>query len=208
LAEPREQRLLQNIERVIGQSIPIEKIPSVDDLRARRLDNTTVVLREMLLADDVDEVRSIVDELAGEFDLVEIALAAVKLAFEAQAGNGDDDEDDIPEVKLRTERGPRGATSGPPGNRGDRGPGRSREPSPGMTRLFIGVGRTSGIRPGDLVGAIAGEAGLTGKDVGGIQISERFSLVEVPDAEADNVIAALKRTTIKGKRANVRRERF
>ena len=208
LAEPREQRLLQNIERVIGQSIPIEKIPSVEDLRVRRLDHTTEILREMLRADELEEVGPILEQLSADFDVAEIALAAIKMAFEAQAGNGDDDEDDIPEVKLRTERGPRPTGAGPSGARGERGSGRTKDPSPGMTRLFVGVGRTSGIRPGDLVGAIAGEAGLRGKDVGSIQISERFSLVEVPEAEADNVITALKRTTIKGKKASVRRERF
>jgi ATP-dependent RNA helicase DeaD len=77
-----------------------------------------------------------------------------------------------------------------------------------MTRLFVGVGRTGGVRPQDLVGAIAGESSLSGRDIGSIEITERFSLVEVPDAAAEEVIRALKGTTIKGKKPTVRRERF
>jgi ATP-dependent RNA helicase DeaD len=76
-----------------------------------------------------------------------------------------------------------------------------------MTRLFIGAGRDAGIRPQDLVGAIAGESGLSGRDIGAIDIAQRFSLVEVPDNAADEVIAALSSARIKGKRATVRRER-
>jgi ATP-dependent RNA helicase DeaD len=76
-----------------------------------------------------------------------------------------------------------------------------------MTRVFLGVGRSAGIRPQDLVGAIAGESSLSGRDIGGIEIADRFSLVEVPESAADEVIAALRHSTIKGRKATVRRER-
>ncbi|HEY6608273.1 MAG TPA: DbpA RNA binding domain-containing protein, partial [Candidatus Limnocylindria bacterium] len=78
----------------------------------------------------------------------------------------------------------------------------------GATRLFVGAGRAAGIRPGDLVGAIANEAGLAGGDIGAIQIAQGFSLVEVPEDAADRVIAALRGATIKGQKVNVRRERY
>ena len=77
-----------------------------------------------------------------------------------------------------------------------------------MVRLYVGVGRDSGIRPQDLVGAIAGETSLSGRDVGAIEITQRFSLVEIPGSAADEVIDALRGTKIRGQRANVRRERF
>ena len=64
-----------------------------------------------------------------------------------------------------------------------------------------------GIRPQDLVGAIAGESRLAGRDIGAIEIADRFSLVEVPEGAADEVIRALRRSTIKGRKATVRRER-
>jgi ATP-dependent RNA helicase DeaD len=76
-----------------------------------------------------------------------------------------------------------------------------------MTRLFFNVGRSAGIRPQDLVGAIAGESRLAGRDIGAIEIADRFSLVEVPEAAANEVITALRRSTIKGRKATVRRER-
>jgi ATP-dependent RNA helicase DeaD len=77
-----------------------------------------------------------------------------------------------------------------------------------MTRIFIGAGRAAGVRPQDLVGAIANESRLGGRDIGAIEIADRFSLVEVPDHSADEVISALRQTTIKGRKATVRRERF
>jgi ATP-dependent RNA helicase DeaD len=75
-----------------------------------------------------------------------------------------------------------------------------------VTRLYIGVGRKGGVRPGDLVGAIANEAGVDSRDIGAIEIADRFSLVEVPDASADGIISALRGTTIRGKRVVVRRD--
>ncbi|WP_344090409.1 DbpA RNA binding domain-containing protein, partial [Nocardiopsis composta] len=76
----------------------------------------------------------------------------------------------------------------------------------GRTRLFVGAGRSSRIRPQDLVGAIAGEAGLNGRDIGAIEIADRFSLVDVPASAAEQVISALNRTTIKGRKTVVRRD--
>ena len=74
-------------------------------------------------------------------------------------------------------------------------------------RLFVGAGREAGIRPGDLVGAITGEADVPSRALGAIEIADKFSLVEVPEALADRIIAALKATKIRGKKVNVRREK-
>ena len=75
-----------------------------------------------------------------------------------------------------------------------------------MARLFVGAGRKAGMRPGDLVGAITGEAGVTSKSVGAIQIADNFSLVEVPEPLAEKIIDALRATTIRGKKIKVRRD--
>src|SRR5207249_10212762 len=80
-------------------------------------------------------------------------------------------------------------------------------PTDDVTRLFIGAGREAGIRPGDLVGAITGEAGIDSRDLGAIEIADRFALIEVPDSRADEIIAALRATTIRGKKVTVRRDR-
>jgi ATP-dependent RNA helicase DeaD len=196
LAEPREHRMLKSIQRVTGQRIAVEKLPSIADLRAQRLELTRAALRESLLEDDLDRFRPVIEQLAEEFDIVEVALAAVKLAHEASGAAADEEE--IPEVTPYESREGRDAS----GRDRRRGGGR------GMARLFVGAGRAAGVRPQDLVGAIAGESRLKGRDIGTIEIADRFSLVEVPEAAADEVIAALRGSTIKGRRATVRRERY
>ena len=67
-------------------------VPTVADLRARRLDLTTASIRERLLAGGLDDVRVVIDTLAQEFDVVDIAAAAVKLAHEELAGQDADEE--------------------------------------------------------------------------------------------------------------------
>ncbi|MCW2948705.1 MAG: ATP-independent helicase [Actinoallomurus sp.] len=200
LAEPREHRMLKAIERATKQRIPVEKVPTIADLRARRLELTRATLQESLLGDDLEHFRAVVEPLAEEFDVMEVALAAVKLAYESSGAATDEEE--IPEVAQRTGR--EGRDRGEATGRRDR---RGRAPAQGMTRLFFGVGRSGGIRPQDLVGAIAGESHLSGRDIGAIEIADRFSLVEVPESAADEVIRALRRSTIKGRKATVRRER-
>ena len=73
--------------------------------------------------------------------------------------------------------------------------------------MWIGLGRVAGMRPQDVVGAITGESSLNGRDIGAIEIGERATLVEVPEAAADDVIAALQGTTIKGRKVRASRER-
>ena len=206
LADPREHRMLKTIERVTGQRIAVEPVPTVADLRVRRLELTRAALRESLLTDELDRFRTVVESLSDEFDVLQVALAAVKLAHEAVGGR-DDDEPDIPQV-----RAPASGAGEPRGGRSDRGDrGRSRQRPAGdraMTRLYVGAGRNAGIRPQDLVGAIAGESSLTGRDVGAIEITERFSLVEVPQDKAEEVIRGLRGATLRGKKPTVRRERY
>ena len=200
LVEPREHRMLKAFERATGQRIAAEQLPTVADLRARRLELTRGALRESLLEDDLETFRAVVEPLAEEFDLFEVALAAVKLAHET---SGTIDEEELPEAELR----PADDRSGPRKASG-RDQRRARPATAGTTRLFVGVGRASGVRPQDLVGAITGESHLSGKDIGAIEIADRFSLVEVPESAADDVIAALRQTSIKGRKATVRRERY
>ncbi|WP_324275013.1 DEAD/DEAH box helicase [Blastococcus brunescens] len=123
LAEPREHRMLKTIERVAGNPISVQTVPTVADLRARKLDLTRGALRETLLGSDLDGFRVVVESLADEFDLMEVALAAVKLAHEA--GGGGDDDEEIPQVTFRPDSGTRPGARGADGTpaapgRGDR----------------------------------------------------------------------------------------
>jgi ATP-dependent RNA helicase DeaD len=213
LAEPREHRLLRSIESFTKQKIDVATVPTVAELRVRRLDLTRASIRESILAGGLDEVRVVVDTLAQEFDIVDIAAAAVKLAHAAEAGV--DAEHEIPAVappepRSREGRAPqrfsRGAVIGPAGA-ARKGPRDQTARAADVARLFIGAGREAGIRPGDLVGAITGEAGINSQELGAIQIADRFSLIEVPEARADDIMAALRATTIRGRKVPVRRDR-
>src|SRR5688500_3295710 len=204
LVEPREHRLVRSMEAVTKQKIEIAPVPTVADLRARRLELTRASLRERLLKGDLDQTRVVVQSLADEFDVLDVAAAAVAIAHAALGGDGDDKE--IPATGA-TPAGDR------PGDRRQLKPARGRVPREAsgdagdMVRLFVGAGRRAGIRPGDLVGAITGESGLDSRAIGAIEINDGFSLVEVPQDRADEVIAALRATKLRGQKVTIRLER-
>jgi ATP-dependent RNA helicase DeaD len=256
LVEPREHRMLKLMERATGGRIEVEKVPTVADLRARRLEGLQARVREAAMdRDDLDHYRVVLESLADELDPIEVALGALRLVDEA---SGAADEVEIPEWSPERQR----ARSGPDGGRpetggrpdggrpetggrpdggrpgtggggrsgtggrdpglpwerrgggdgtkdGGRGPrdGRSERDAGLTVRLFVGLGREAGLRPADLVGAITGETDLTGRQVGAIDIGDRFALVDVPAEAAEQVIVALRATTLKGRRPYVRRER-
>ncbi len=194
LAQPREHRMLKTIERLTGQPIAVEKVPTVADLRARRMEATRAALQESLVADDLTTFSVIVESLAEEHDVMEIALAAVRLAHEATVGV-DADEEDIPQERPQQR------------DKDHKSKPKNRKPAGDTIKLFVGAGRSKGVRPQDLVGAICGETRLQGRDIGAIELSDRFALVEIPADSADEVIEALQRTKIKGVRAQVRRDK-
>jgi ATP-dependent RNA helicase DeaD len=105
---------------------------------------------------------------------------------------------------------------------GDRGRGREREFSSGRgereprgefrssasgdgdsVRLFINLGRQQNVRPGDIVGALAGEARVSGREIGQIDIFDKYTFVNVPNSYVDPIINAMKNNTIKGHKVNI-----
>ena len=208
LAEPREHRMLKSIERVTKRRIPVETLPTTADLHARRLELTRASLYETLVEDDLERYRVVVDTLTDDFDVVQVALAAVKLAHEAATGGGADVEE-IPEAApAREERGRPGAAA-----RGDTGRnkgrlakkrGKASSGDAGTARVYVSAGRTGGVRPQDLVGAIANETSLSGRDIGAIEITDNFSLVEIPESAMDEVVTALRGTRIKGNKVKAK----
>ncbi|MCY7419859.1 MAG: DEAD/DEAH box helicase [Chloroflexi bacterium] len=226
IVEPREHRLLRNIEKVVGTRLGLGEIPSVADLRAHRLDLLQATIRGQIADTDNERYRAVIEPLSEEFDLMDIALAAVSIA---DAGRGDEDERDIAPASLFDDKPLKGRPApfrpGPAPRAGGRGVSGPRPPdagrSPGRAggrqgpggpgsgggaRLWIGGGRRAGLRPGDIVGAITHEAGVTGGDVGAIQIADSFSLVDVRQEVADRVLNALGAATIRGKVIPVRRD--
>jgi ATP-dependent RNA helicase DeaD len=202
-AEPREHRMLKNIEQLTRQKVEVARLPTVLDVRNKQLEVTRASIRETILAGDLDSFRVIVESLSDEYDIMEVATAAVKLAHLAEVGAVEEAE--IEQPALQRERpgvSARSSSSGPRSREG----AAPRKRSPGMSRIYIGSGRKDNMRPADLVGAIANEANLDAKQIGSIEISDRFSLVELPEELVDSVIAALRATKIKGKRQTVRRD--
>ncbi len=215
LADPRERRLLKNVERVTKSTIAIEKVPTVADLHSRRLEITRATLVETLLDDEDNEnFHAVLEALTTEYDIEEIALAAIRIAHEATSPDADQRE--IPDMSAKGAKGDSRPDRGGRPNRDDRGNkshgaksgANKHQSSEGMTRLYVSAGRNAGIRPADLVGAFAGESQISGKQIGSIQITDRFSLVEVPDSAADDVIQAMRGVQLRGKKITVRRERF
>ncbi|HET7168272.1 MAG TPA: DEAD/DEAH box helicase [Candidatus Limnocylindrales bacterium] len=229
LVEPREHRLLRNIEAATKTRLDIARLPTVADLREHRLELVRANLREALVAGGHDRLRGVVEPLTDEFDVLDIALAAVSLVDGVAATQ---DEVDLAPASLPEPGGPARRTprpvglprpagaprpAGPPRS----GPaGRARDPragrdgraprgpqSDGWAQLWIGGGRAAGLRPGDLVGAITNEAGVPGSVVGAIQLFDDFALVDVQTAVADRVARALRGATIRGRKLPVRQER-
>ncbi len=121
LVEPREHRLLRDIERTIGAPLQIAGLPTVADVREHRMDMLRGTLRETLVSGGFDRYRAAVEPLTGEFDLVDIALAALSLA-DAEARGAEDVTELVP-ATLPGFRGVPGGTGGP-GPGGPRGRGR------------------------------------------------------------------------------------
>jgi ATP-dependent RNA helicase DeaD len=174
LAEPREQRFLKNVERLTKQKIEIGRLPSESDLKKRRMEALKETLRSRVAEGGLEDARQLIESLAEELDVLDIAAAAIALA-----GDG-------------SERAAAPAAAGEPAER-----------SGAIRLLRLSVGKEEGVRPADLVGAIAGEAGISSSLIGAIKIHDDYSLAEIPEEVADQVVMALSRTKIRGHKVTV-----
>ena len=159
----------------------------------------------------LDEFAAVIGPLATEFEAPEIALAAVALATRATTKSSN--EPDLPTPRPPQQRGgpsaprDRGNDRNAPRNERkpfDRGARRS---TPNMDKVFLSVGRETGIQRRDIVGAIESEVGLGARDIGTIDVAERFTLVEVPSELTEQVIENLHGIRVRGRRVNARRDR-
>ncbi len=194
LVEPRQRRQLQNIARHVDRMLPLAPLPTLDDLRSHRREQLRAQVRRTAAVADLEPFQALVQDLADELDLEDLGAAALRLLAEARGMLGEEAE--IPDPRERRRR------DGPRPHRSPRS-----GPAPDMARLYLGLGSRAGVRPKDLVGAIAGETGLPGHAIGAIRITPRFSLVEVPRSEAERVIDALRGTTLRGRTPFVRFDR-
>jgi ATP-dependent RNA helicase DeaD len=208
LADPRESRLLQQFERQTKRKIEIAQVPTVADLRARRLEMTRASLREAVLGGGLDHYRVAVETLAQEHSLMDIALAAFKLAHQAAGGELDqEDEEPGPAPNM-----PHAAKVQPAAKAAHAvKPALPRPPAVApppvvvkMARIYLGVGRISAVLPQNIIGAITAE-GMKGSVIGAIEIAEKYSTVELPEDLIDEARRVLKTSTIKGKKFVSRR---
>ncbi|HWQ11595.1 MAG TPA: DEAD/DEAH box helicase [Roseiflexaceae bacterium] len=206
LVKPRERGLLRTIERITGAPIQRLRLPTIADVIARRREAFKETLRETVEQGGLEPYTILAEELAEEFSPTDLAAAAFRLLLgEPLEGAEDALAAAEPDLEARERTGRRrfereDGERRPYGERRDFGGRREFGPERGMTRLFLDVGRDDGVRPADIVGAIANEAGIPGRAVGAIELFERFAFVEVPEAQANKVLRALKNTTIRGRR--------
>lgn len=173
--EPREFRQLKLIEKLTKTRIVRGQLPSTADILEKQREAIKGRLVYVVEQGDYTAYHDIVADLAGEYDGLDLAAAALKLLLE---GFHEKNEDKSPFASTGAKKN-------------------------GMVRLFVNIGRTQKIRPEDIVRTFAEEADLTGSVIGAIDIYDKFTFVEVPADVAERVIAAMHKNTIKGYKINV-----
>lgn len=176
----KEVYKLKEIQRYCKTKIKAQPIPSSDDvaeIKAEKiLDEIGQIIEDGQLKDMIDLIERQVNN--SDYTAMDIAAAFLKQA--------------IGGVELSKEdRDMEDALSGDTGA------------EEGMVRLFINIGKSQRIRPGDILGAVAGEAKIPGKLVGAIDMYDNYTFVEVPAEYGKDVLRAMKNVKIKGKSVNV-----
>ncbi len=207
---PRDRRMLRIIEQVTGQKIEPMLMPTNDDLNRHRVDSFKKRIMDMLEEEreDLEDFREVVNELLADesVDTVELCTVLARLA------NGDEplvrETGDEPEQKeFRDGRGDRDGH----GSREDR-PQRilsaeaeplKEHPEQEMRRYRLSVGRLDGVKPGQIVGAIANEGGIDSSYIGRIELCGSFSTVDLPVVPED-VLSVLQDTRVCGRRLEIR----
>ncbi|MBC7526436.1 MAG: DEAD/DEAH box helicase [Chthonomonadaceae bacterium] len=182
LVTPRDRHQIKMLEKQIKAPIGQAQVPTPADIARRHRERFQKEVEAALELGDFDREALIVEAITEKTDWTtgEIAAAAMNLLWKSRRLT-DFDLDAARETDARAEVG--------------------------MVRIFLQIGRFDNVRPGDIVGAIANEAGLSGKSVGAIEIFDRSSYVEVPERDASRVISALNNTKLRGRkvRADVAR---
>ncbi|MGZ6389808.1 MAG: DEAD/DEAH box helicase [Ktedonobacterales bacterium] len=215
LVTPRERRQLRLIEDAIHRRLERLRLPTPADVAARRRAAFREEVLEILDDGQLDPFLALVEDLVGTHEPAALAAAAFKMAAQARdAARPGRQETWVQQLTTTgTEPAPETQRAAEEfegaGARGRRPARRDRQPQveQGMARLFLRVGRRDGVRPADLVGAIANEAGVSSEIIGDIDLYDTFSFVEVAEDQADAVLRALNRSTIRGRpvRASIAR---
>ena len=192
--ENRQRRLLQNIERATGKTIEKMDMPTAEDIHQLQLERFAEKLKERLAfkgdAPKPAALRGYIEQVCIETgrDALDVAAYLVGPAMKSTVGS-------TPTTKVAS------APKPPTANATARG-GRSSNLSttPGRFEKYrVAVGGDDGVEVGNLVGAIANEAGIDGKAIGSVRIFKAYSTVELPEGMPANILALLQNTKVKGK---------
>jgi ATP-dependent RNA helicase DeaD len=182
---PRERRMMREIERYTGTQIKPMKIPTRADVAAARVAVFKETIRKTIGEGDLDLYVGLVEQLVeeGPFDVTEVAAAAAKIANSQRSLVA------APEPPAQAAV----SSSAPPSDRPDK-----------TVRLSMAVGKRDGIRPADIVGSIANEADIPGRDIGPIDIREDITYVGVPERHVEIVLAKVGHAKFRGRKVNIR----
>ncbi|MCI5899995.1 MAG: DEAD/DEAH box helicase [Firmicutes bacterium] len=174
----REVYKLKDIQRYCKTKIYAQPVPSLNDVTAIRLEKVMEEIEEIIKNEDLRSMMRVIERQINEEDYTAMDIAAAFL----KKYMGEFEQNTLP--KREDDFGDTGAEEG-------------------MVRLFINIGKKQKVRPGDILGAVAGESGIPGKLVGTIDMYDKYTFVEVPRENAADVLRAMKNTKIKGKSINV-----
>lgn len=201
----KEVYKLRDIQRYCKTKIVPQAIPSLNDVTAIKVDKILESVADTIGDTDLSKMVNIIEKKILEEDYTSLDLAAALLKM--MMGEVSEDIIDTREPRSLDELdnsyggAGRGRSNSRNGNSGGNGRG-GRYESPvrdDMARLFINIGKNQNVKPGDILGAIAGESGMPGKMVGSIDMYDKYTFVEVPRENADAVLQAMKDVKIKGK---------
>jgi ATP-dependent RNA helicase DeaD len=203
LADPRERGMLNQVERTTGRRMTVSQVPTKSAVRAKQMGGLTDTLRERVTAGGLDELKKQLAPLFAELSAEDVAAAAVALLTKATQPTDNDPEVVASSATPIQPRQPR--TMGMNRPRFD---DRPKPTGPrGMTRVWIGAGRAAGVGRRELAAVFAEELGVPARDLGNIDVSDRFSLVDVPGGIADYVVSTLNGVRMNGKPVTVRLDR-
>lgn len=210
----RDFSALKEIEKYTKSKISKGKVPSVEDIINVQRERFIVQVRETIEAGGLEEFSDMVDQLAFEgLNSRDVIAALIKINFNSFKAEENVSFEKTERTYERSDRSERGSRDYDRGDRRERTPGtreRIARPTGGrtayrgqMVRLFINIGKKANVRPGDIVGAIAGETNLPGDRIGSIDIFDKYSFVEIPNENVQDVINIMDNNQIKGKKINV-----
>lgn len=205
----KEVYKLRDIQRYCKTRIIPQAIPSLDDITTIKAEKIMDQVKEVLADTDLTKMVNIIEQKLVEEDYTSMDVAAALLKLSMGEENEDIADsgrlarslDDLDRYDWDGRDSGRGGRNGRGGSRGGSGKGgrNGREGRDGMVRLFINIGKNQNVKPGDILGAIAGESGIPGRVVGSIDMYDKYTFVEVPNENAQEVMHAMKNVKIKGK---------